>query len=47
MGMENPLLLKRGDFKYYCLQLKNPVLIPKMLFPVGMKFQGNFLSGEK
>ena len=58
MGMENPLLLMRGDFKYYCLQLKNnPLVIPKMLFPVGMKvkcsfpmgmkFQGIFLTGEK
>ena len=57
MGMENPLLLMRGNFKYYCLQLKNPLVIPKMLFPVGMKlqysfpmgmkFQGIFLTGEK
>ena len=58
MGMENPLLLKGGDFEFYCLQLKNPVGIPKvlMLFPVGMrvqcsipmgiKFQGIFLTGD-
>ena len=38
MGMENPLLLIGGDFEFYCLQLKNPVGIPKILkvFPVGM-----------
>ena len=39
MGMENPLLLMGGVFELYCLQLKNPVGIPKILmfFPVGMK----------
>ena len=48
-----------GDFKFYCLQLKNPVGIPKILmlfsvgmrvqcsFPIGMKFQGIFLTGDK
>ena len=38
-GMENPLLLMGGGFVFYCLQLKNPVEIPKilMLFPVGMR----------
>ena len=44
MGMENPLLLMGGDFEFYCLQLKNPVGIPKilMLFPVGMRVQCSF-----
>ena len=58
MGMENPFLLMGGDFELYCLQLKNSVGIPKivMLFPVrmrvqcfspmGMKFQGIFLTGD-
>ena len=59
MGMKNPLLLMGGDFEFHCLQLKNPVGIPKILmlfpvgmrvqcsFPMGMKFQGNFLNGDK
>ena len=59
MGMGNPLLLMGGAFEFYCLQIKNPVGIPKilMLFPVvirvqcrvplGMKFQGIFLTGDK
>ena len=29
MGMENPLLLMGGDFGFYCLQLKKPVVISK------------------
>ena len=38
MRMENPLFLMGGDFEFYCLQLKNPVGIPKiqMVFPVGI-----------
>ena len=59
IGMENPLLLMGGDFEFYCLQIKNPVVISKMLmlfpvgmrvqcsFPMGMKFQGFFLTGDK
>ena len=59
MGMENPLLLMCGDFEFYCLQLKSPVGIPKILmclpvgmgvqcsFPMGMKFHGIFLTGDK
>ena len=41
MGMENSLLLRGGDFEYYCLQLKNLVGIRKilMLFLVGMRVQ--------
>ena len=47
------------DFEFYCLQLKNPVGIPKILmlfpvemrlqcsFPMGMKFQGIFLTEDK
>ena len=58
-GDENLLLLMGGDFEFYCLQLKNPVGIPKILmfFPVGMrvqcslpmgiKFQGIFLTRDK
>ena len=46
------------NFEFYCLQLKNPVVIPKMLmlflvgmrvqcsFQMGMKFQGIFLTGD-
>ena len=46
MGMENSLLLMRGDFKYYCLlQPKNPVVIPKMLFPVEVLVE--FFHGGK
>ena len=57
--MENPLLLMGGDFEFYFLKLKNPMGIPKilMLFPLGMrfqrsfpisvKFQGIFLTGDK
>ena len=37
MEMENPLLLMGGDFEFYCLQLKNPVGIPKSVFPSGDK----------
>ena len=59
MEMENPLLLMGKDFKFYCLQLKNPVGIPKILmlflvgmrvqcrFPIGMKFQGIFHTEDK
>ena len=59
MGIENPLLLRDGKFEFYCLQLKNPVRIPKIImlfpvgmrvqcsFPMGMKFQGIFLTGDK
>ena len=59
MGMENPLLSMGEDFDFYCLQLKNPVGIPKISmlfqvgmrvqcsFPMGMNFQGIFLTGEK
>ena len=48
-----------GDFELYCLKLKNPLRIPKILipfpvgmwvqcsFPIGMKFQGIFLTGDK
>ena len=38
MGMENLLFLMGGGFKFYCLQLKNPVGVPKILvfFLVGM-----------
>ena len=47
MGMENPLFLMGGDFKFYCLQLKNPVGIPKILVfsLVGMRAQCSF-SGD-
>ena len=31
IGMENPLLFMGEDFEFYCLQLKNPVVIPKIL----------------
>ena len=31
MGTENPLFLMSGDFKFYCLQFKNPVGILKIL----------------
>ena len=59
MGMENPLLLMDGDFEFYCLQLKNPMGIFKILmlipvgkrvqcrFPMGMKFRGIFLTRDK
>ena len=59
MGTENPLFLMGRDFKFYCLQLKNPVGIPKILvfflvgmrvlciFPMGMEFQGIFLTGDE
>ena len=59
MEMGNPLLLMGWDFELYCLQLKNPVGIPKILmlflvrmrlqcsFPIGIKFQDIFLSGDK
>ena len=59
MRMENPLLLMVGDFKFYCLQLKNLVGIPKILmispvplrvqcsFLMGMKFLGILLTGDK
>ena len=44
MRMENFLLLMDGDFEFYCLQLRNPVGIPKilMLFPVGMRVKCSF-----
>ena len=29
-GMENLFLLIGGDFEFYCLQVKNPVGIPKI-----------------
>ena len=57
MRKGNPLLLM--DFEFYCLQLKNPVGIPKIMmfflvgmrvlysFPMGMKLQGIFLAGDK
>ena len=47
MGMENPLLLMGGDFEFYCLQLKNPVGIPKilMLLPVGMRVKCSIPMG--
>ena len=59
MGMENPFLLMDEHFELYCLQLKNPVGIPKIpllfpvgmrvpcSFPMGMKFQGIFVTGDK
>ena len=49
IGIENPLPLMGGDFEFYCLQLKNPVGIPKilMLFPVGMRVQCSFPTGMK
>ena len=59
MGMENPMLLMDGGVGLYYLQLKNPVRIHKILvffsvgmivqcnFPMGMKFQGIFLTGDK
>ena len=58
-GKENLLLLMGEDFEFYCLQLKNPVEIPKILvfflvgmrvqcnFPMGMEFQGIFLTGHE
>ena len=47
MGMENPLLLMGGDFELYCLQLKTPVAISKilMIFPVGTRVQCSFQWG--
>ena len=47
MWTENSLLLKGGDFEFYCLQLKNPVGIPKILvfFLVGMRVQWGFPMG--
>ena len=59
MGLENPLFLMGGHFKFYCLQLEKPMGIPKILvfflvgmrvrcsFPIGMEFQGIFLTGDK
>ena len=49
MGMENPSLLMGGDFEFYCLQLRNPVGIPKnlVLFPVGTRIQCSFPMGVK
>ena len=55
MWMENPLLLRGGDFEFYCLQLKNRKILMlfsvgmrvQCSFPMGMKFQGIFLTGEK
>ena len=58
-GDEKSLVLMGGDFKFYCLQLKNPVgetleilvffpvgMRVQCSFPMGMKFQGIFLTGE-
>ena len=51
MGKENPLFLMGGDFKFHCLQFKNPVGIPKVLMFFssgdessirGMKTMGNW-----
>ena len=45
-----------GDFEFYCLQLKIQCGFPKFYlvgmrvqcsFPMGMKFQGIFLTGDK
>ena len=58
MGRENPLFLMGGDFEFYCLQLKKPVGISKILvfflvgtwvqcFPVRMEFQGIFLTEDE
>ena len=59
MGTENPFLLMGEEFEFYCLQLKKPVGIPKILvffpvwmrfqcsFPMGMEFQGIFLTGDE
>ena len=58
MGMENLLFLIVGDFKLYCLHLKNLVGILKIMvarpvgiwvqltFPVGMNFQDIFFTGD-
>ena len=57
MGTENPLLLMGRDFEFYCLQLKKPVGIPKIVgivgmrvlcnFPMEIEFQGIFLTGDE
>ena len=56
MGMENPLLLLSEDFEFYCLQLESPVknfnvflvgMRVQCSLPMGMKFQGIFLTGGK
>ena len=53
------LPLMGQDFEFYCLQVKNPVGIPNILilflvgmrvqcsFPMGMKSQGIFLTGDR
>ena len=57
-GDEDFLFLMGGGFKFYCLQLKILVGIPKILvffqvgmevqcnFPMGMKFQGILSAGD-
>ena len=55
MGMKIFLFLMGGVFKFYCLQLRILSGIPKILvffpvgqcnLPMGMKFQGNFPTGD-
>ena len=48
MGTENPLFLMSGDFKFYCLQFKNPVGIPKILvfFSSGDESSMYFSNGD-
>ena len=48
MGTENPLFLMSGDFKFSCLQSKNPVGIPKILvfFSSGDESSMYFSNGE-
>ena len=45
---ENPLFLTSGDFKFYCLQFKNPVGIPKILlfFSSGNERSMYFSNGD-
>ena len=48
MGTENPMFLMSGDFKFYCLQFKNPVGIPKILvfFSSGDESSMYFSNGD-
>ena len=58
-GDRKSLVFNGWDFEFYCLQLKKPVGIPKILvfflvgmriqcsFPMGIEFQCNFLTGDE
>ena len=47
-GTENPVFLMSGDLKFYCLQFKNPVGIPKTLlfFSSGDESSMYFSNGD-